>query len=110
MQDIEELESFVESIIHMHETKNFKGLSAYISDIELKAGTWFTEKRFNEVCDVMEYEIGKIVSFEYISTLNRKSSYLTLWKAAYTKTNDEVLWQITFDAKSNKVQLMHINW
>ncbi|HEY9051378.1 MAG TPA: hypothetical protein VIQ03_07530 [Gammaproteobacteria bacterium] len=110
MQDLEKMKVFVKSIIHMHEIKDFEGLSAQIPDKELKAGTWFTEKRFNEVCDAIENEIGNNISLEYVSTLKRKTSYLTLWKATYTKTNDEVLWQIIFDAASNKIRLMHLNW
>jgi len=80
------------------------------SEAEIEAGTWFTQKRFIEVCEEIEKEIGNITSLKYISTLNRKSSYLTLWKSTYSKSKDEVLWQIIFDIVSNKIKLMHINW
>lgn len=100
----------VQSIINLHEANDFEGLSSHILESEIKAGTWFTEKRFNEVCEAIEKEIGSITSLEYIGALNRKSSYLTLWKTTYSKSKDEVLWQIIFDTISNKVKLMHINW
>ena len=37
-------------------------------------------------------------------------SIIILWKTTYSKSNDEVLWQIIFDIISNKIKLMHINW
>ena len=104
------LKELVQSIINYHETNNFKALSEYVSDTEIEAGTWFTQKRFIEVCAAIEKEIGIITSLKYISTLNRKSSYLTLWKSTYSKNDDEVLWQIIFDTASDKIKLMHINW
>ena len=61
---------------------------------------------------IREYknEIGTITSLEHIETLKRKTSLLTLWKTTYSKSKDEVLWQVTLDAKSHKIKLMHINW
>ena len=97
-------------IINLHESKDFEALLPYISPSEVEKETWFTRKRFIEVCGALESEVGKITSLQYIDTLKRKSSLLTLWKATYSKSKDEVLWQVTFDAKSDKVLLMHINW
>jgi len=105
-----ELKEFVQSIISYHENKDFEALSEHILKTEIEAATWFTQERFIEVCGAIEKEIGNITSLEYISTLNRKSSYLTLWKTTYSKSKDEVLWQIIFDTTSNKIKLMHINW
>lgn len=102
--------ALVQSIINCHETNDFESLSSYVLESEIKAGTWFTEKRFNEVCEAIKQEIGSNTSLEYIDTLNRQSSYLTLWKTTYSKSEDEVLWQIIFDSSSNKIKLMHINW
>lgn len=110
MDEINKMEELVRSIINLHELKDFEALSAYISETEIKSATWFTEKRFLEVCEAIENEIGHITSLEYIATLNRKTSTLTLWKSTYSKTKDEVLWQIIFDSNSNKIKLMHINW
>ena len=110
MKNKKELKELVQTIINFHEINDFESLADHISETEVKAGTWFTKKRFAEVCEAIEEEIGKITSLEHISTLNRKSSYLTLWKTTYSKSNDEVLWQIIFDTISNKIKLMHINW
>lgn len=110
MRNTAELKELVQSIINHHETNNFEALSGYVLETEIESGTWFTKKRFIEVCEAIEKEIGKITSLEYISTLERKSSYLTLWKSTYSKSNDEVLWEIIFDTVSNKIKLMHINW
>jgi hypothetical protein len=110
MEQKDDIKALVESIMHLHETKDFEGLSAYISAAEIKAATWFTKKRFLEVCEAIENEIGALLSLDYLAALNRKTSYLTLWKATYNKTSDEVLWQIIFDTETNKIRLMHINW
>jgi len=110
MSKDKELTELVKTIINYHETNNFEALSNHVSETEIKTGTWFNKKQFIKVCEAIEKEIGNITSLEYISTLNRKSSFLTLWKSTYTKSNDEVLWQITFDTVSNKIKLMHINW
>ena len=104
------MKDLVQTVIRLHESNDFEKLSTYISESELKAATWFTEKRFNEVCEAIDKEIGRIASLEYIATLNRKTSLLTLWKSTYSKTDDEVLWQIIFDTGSNKIKLLHINW
>ena len=105
-----ELKEFVQSVINYHENKDFEALSDHILKTEIEAGTWFTQERFIEVCGAIEKEIGNITSLEYISTLNRKSTYLTLWKTTYSKSKDEVLWQIVIDSVSNKIKLLHINW
>ena len=110
MNQINKMKELVRSIIHLHELKDFEALSAYISETEIKSATWFNEKRFFEVCDAIENEIGKITSLDYVDTLKRKTSTLTIWKSTYSKTKDEVLWQIIFDSNSNKIKLMHINW
>jgi len=110
MKETEKIKTLVQSIIQLHETKDFDGLLPHVSETEIKAATWFTNKRFIEVCEAIEKEIGSITSLEHIGTLKRKTSYLTLWKATYNKTNDEVLWKIIFDTESNKISLMHISW
>ena len=110
MNKTKELRELVQTIISYHETNNFDALSGCVLEAEIEAGTWFTQKRFIEVCEAIEKEIGNITSLEYISTLDRKSSYLTLWKSTYSKSKDEVLWKIIFDTVSNKIKLMHINW
>lgn len=92
------------------EESYIEALSSHVAETEIEADTWFNKKQLTKVCDATEKEIGSFVSLEYISTLNRKSSFLTLWKSTYSKSNDEVLWQITFDAASNKIKLMHVNW
>ena len=110
MSGTKQLKDFVQSIINYHENKDFEALSDHILKTEIEAGTWFTQERFIEVCGAIEKEIGNITSLEYISTIKRKSSYITLWKTTYSKSKDEVLWQIIFDTASNKIKLMHINW
>ena len=110
MQEENKLKNYVHTIIDLHEKKDFEKLSEHISETEIKAETWFTEKRFYEVCEAIEKEIGNITSLKYISTLNRKSTELTLWKSTYSKTEDEVLWNVIFEKNINKIKLMHINW
>ena len=110
MNGTKELTEFVKTVIKYHETSDFEALSRLISDTEIDSGVWFNEKQFIKVCDVIAKELGNITSLEFIRILNRKTSFLTLWKSTYTKSDDEVLWQISFDTASNKITLMHINW
>ncbi|MDX2506620.1 MAG: hypothetical protein QNL62_19380 [Gammaproteobacteria bacterium] len=106
----EELRNLVQSIIDLHDTQDFAQLSSLVSKSEIEAGTWFTKERFYEVCSVIENEIGRNTSLAYIGSLNRKSSTLTLWRTTYTRSDDEILWQIIFDNESHKIKLMHVNW
>ena len=105
-----DLKELVNTIIKYHETDDFEALSRLISETEIKSGVWFNKKQFLKVCEAIAKDLGEITSLEFIRTLNRKSSFLTLWKSTYTKSEDEVLWQITFDRDNNKITLMHINW
>jgi len=110
MKDLKKTKQLVRTIINFHEVNDYESLLAYVSEEEITKGTWFTHKRFMEVCEAIKTEIGSITSLEYIGTLKRKTSYLTLWKTTYNKSHDEVLWQIIFDTQNNRIKLMHINW
>ena len=110
MKDLNKTKQLLQTVIDLHESKDYESLVAYVSEEEIEKGTWFTRKRFMEVCEAIENEIGTITSLEHIETLKRKTSLLTLWKTTYSKSKDEVLWQVTLDAKSYKIKLMHINW
>ena len=110
MKNSEELKGLVETIILLHETNGFNELASYISDDTKNEDSWFSEKRFHEVCGAINKELGNMVSLTYISSLKRKSTTLTLWKVTYNKNEDEVLWQIIFDSVSNQIKLLHINW
>ena len=110
MNDLKKTKELMQAIIDLHESKDYDTLLPYISEEEVEKETWFTRKRFMEVCEAIENEIGRITSLEHIETLKRKSSLLTLWKTTYSKNKDEILWQVTFDSTSDKVLLMHINW
>lgn len=110
MKNNEELKGLVQSIIRLHESKNFDNLASYVSEEEKNEDSWFSEKRFYEVCEAIEKDLGNMISLEYVSSLKRKSTNLTLWKTTYTENNDEVLWQIIFDSVSNEIKLLHINW
>ena len=53
MRKNEEIKELVQSIIHLHETKNFEDLSAHIAGTAKEEGSWFSEKRFHEVCEAI---------------------------------------------------------
>lgn len=110
MDETKKLNDLVNTIIKLHETSDYEALTSYIVETEVEAATWFNEQRFSEVCEAIEKKIGSITLLEYIATLKRKTSSLTLWKATYNKTKDDVLWEIIFDSKSNKITLMHVKW
>lgn len=99
----------VKTIIKLHDAPDFQQLSSFISNSEIESGSWFTEERFHEVCSEINNKLGGFETLEHITTLKRKSSSLTLWKARYSSNDDEVLWQIVFNA-DNEITLMHINW
>ena len=54
MEETNKIKELVRSIINLHESKDFKTLSTHIDEEEIKAATWFTEKRFLEVCEAIE--------------------------------------------------------
>lgn len=110
MKNSEELKGLVQTIIQLHESNGFTELASYISEDAKIEDSWFSEKRFYEVCDAIKKELGNMVSLTYLSSLKRKSTTLTLWKVTYNTNKDEVLWQIIFDSVSNKIKLLHINW
>ncbi len=110
MNDLNKAKQLLQTIIDHHETKDYDSLMPYVSEEEIEKASWFTRKRFMEVCEAIENEIGTITSLQHIETLKRRTLLLTLWKTKYSKSKDEVLWQVTLDAQNHKIKLMHINW
>ena len=54
MNKLPELTPLVRSIIQLHEKRDFFSVSSHVSESELQENTWFTGKRFHEVCDAIE--------------------------------------------------------
>ena len=45
MKEIEKTKELVRTIIDLHEINDFESLSSYVSEEEIKKGTWFTHQR-----------------------------------------------------------------
>lgn len=109
--DEDDLYARAEAIIHLHEKADFDSLSEYIDEVtRAKEGSWFSQKRYDEVCEELAKELGRSRSISHIDSLHRKTTLLTLWKVMYSDNDDEVLWQIAFDRKTFKVKMLSIMW
>jgi hypothetical protein len=100
-----------ETIIKLHDGKNFDLLKemSLPSPTEESEDT-ITEDMYIEACEDIRQELGLVNRIEYIDCLKRKNSQLTLWKAIYTSSEDEVFWGIGFDRETLKVKDVQINW
>lgn len=69
-----------------------------------------TEEEYVDICKKIEAEIGVVISIQALNYIMRKDSKLTLWKAKYTHSEDEVFWAIGFDLQTNKIRDVLVNW
>lgn len=100
-----------EQVIQCHDGKNFKLLqSMSLSSPPEQSEDTITEPEYLAACDEIAKELGVVEGIALIDCLQRQDSQLTLWKANYSKTNDEVFWAVGFDHESGKVKDVLINW
>jgi hypothetical protein len=100
-----------EQVINLHDGKNFdllREISMSPSPDESE-GT-VTEDMYVASCKDIQQELGVVTSIEFIDALTRADSQLTLWRAKYSSSEDEVLWAIGFDSETHKVKDVLVNW
>ena len=106
----EKLDSLVETIVKLHEVKKFDELKLHLSTSALQTeGGWFTKEKFEDVCKVINEQLGNVKSIECVFDTQRKDTMFTLWRAEYSNFQDDVLWQIVFD-RENKIFAMAVDW
>jgi hypothetical protein len=92
----DKLKKLAVSMISAHQEFSFKNMGILMDQSEiLKNDTFFTKDKFNEVCEKLKEKCGEMKSVEYIGSLDKGESLQTLWKVKYTKTEQEMLWQMT---------------
>ncbi|MGC3872817.1 hypothetical protein ACPF7Z_06040 [Halomonas sp. GXIMD04776] len=100
-----------EQVIELHDGKNFARLQemSMPSSPDESEGT-ITEEAYIASCESIRHELGVLSSLEFIDCLRRSDSQLTLWKAKYSSSEDEILWAIGFDPETHKVKDVLVNW
>lgn len=69
-----------------------------------------SEEMYNRACGDILQQLGEVTHIEFIDGLQRKDSQLSLWKARYTHSEDEVFWAIGFDRETHKVREVLVSW
>lgn len=100
-----------EQVIKLHDGKNFELLQEMSrpSSRDESGGT-ITEDAYIASCDSIQHELGTLSSIRFIDCLKRADSQLTLWKAKYSSSEDEVFWAIGFDSETHKIKDILVNW
>lgn len=100
-----------EQVIELHDGKNFTLLQemSMPSSCDENEGI-ITEEAYIASCESIQHELGFLSSLEFIDCFRKSDSQLTLWKAKYSSSEDEVLWAIGFDSETHKVKDVLVNW
>lgn len=97
-------------VIELHDGKSFALLQEVSapSSLEESEGT-ITERAYIGSCESIQHELGELSEVEFIDCLRRAGSRLTLWKAKYSASDDEVFWAVGFDSATHKVKDVLVN-
>ncbi|QEW06716.1 hypothetical protein [Nitrincola iocasae] len=100
-----------EQVISLHDGKHFNLLQemSMPSPDDESDGT-ITEEGYIAKCEEIREELGELSSIEFINSLERSDSRLTLWKAKYDSSENEVCWAIGFDSKTHQVKDVIVTW
>lgn len=103
--------ALAEQVIKLHDGKSFDMLQNLSTSSNPEEGEGLvTEDVYMAACDNIKRELGALESIEFIDCLSRSHSQLTLWKAKYSSSEDEVFWAIGFDREEHKVGNILVNW
>ena len=107
----EQEKELAEKVIRSHDGINYNLLReiSLPSPAEDSDNT-ITEEMYNEMCEDISTELGHLSGIEFIDCLQRRNSRLSLWKASYASSDDEVFWGIAFDHETLKVTDVHVDW
>jgi hypothetical protein len=106
------ISDLVKSMILCHENGDFVKLKTLMDKSTLEAkDTFLTQEKFDEVSQKIHEQLGNFIKIEYIGFLNKIDSIHTLWKAKYSNSEEDALWQarINLDDKDPKIIRMSIN-
>lgn len=107
----EKVITLVTNMIKCHEDGDFAKLTSLMDRRTLEdKDTFFTQEKFTEVTQKIQQQLGQFLSVEYIGSLNKKNSIHTLWKTRYSKTDEDIMWQVRIGLGDNqKILLMTVN-
>ena len=100
-----------EQVIKLHDGKNF-GLLQEMSmpSPRNESEDTITEEAYVASCESIRNELGFLEGIEFIDCLRRADSQLSLWKAKYSGSEDEVFWAIGIEYATQKVKEVLVNW
>lgn len=102
----------VETMISCHDNGDFNKLKTLMDKNTLEAkDTFLTKEKFEEVSEKIHQQLGSPEIIEYLGYLNKENSIHTLWKAKYSNTEEDTLWQarINHDDSNPKIIRMSVN-
>ena len=102
----------VTTMVVCHDKGDFDGLKSLMDSSAIEGkDTFFTQKRFNEVRKQIHEELGRFEQLEYLGSLTKVNSLHTVWKARYSNTRDEIMWQarVSLDKDVPKIIRMSVN-
>jgi hypothetical protein len=98
-------------VIELHDGKSFALLQEMSApSLREESDGTITEHAYISSCESIQHELGELSEVEFIDCLRRAGSQLTLWKAKYSASEDEVFWAVGFDAATHKVKDVLVNW
>lgn len=99
----------VEKMVICHENGDFETLKSLMDTSVLEdKDSFFTYDKFVEVSDRICSNLGKLKSLAYIGSLQKTSAIHTLWKATYTKSDEEILWQVLINGNEKHSQIIRM--
>ena len=108
----EHIKTLVEEVLICHETEDFDRLKALMDKSTIDdPNTFLTKEKFEEVCGKIHEQLGEFENIEYIGQLNKINSLHTLWKANYSKIEEEILWtaRVSLDNNDPKIIRMSVS-
>ena len=100
-----------ERVIKLHDGKNFDELRKMsLPAPPDRSDGLITEETYIASCKEIQHELGVLSSLEFVESLKRENSLLTLWKAKYSSSHDEVLWAIGIELETHKLKDVVVNW
>lgn len=92
-KDLEEMSwPILENILKAHAQKSYKLLAKNFCEDCIDQLP--DEDEFNEVTEEMLEPLGNMISAAYLGNVNKGDVNLVLWKVAFGKSEEELLWHL----------------
>ena len=82
-----------------------KDYDLYAKDFSDKMKRAQTEENFLKLCQSIEDSLGQLKSTEYLGYYRAEGDIISLFKAGFSKTDDDVLIRLVLDFKNQKEQV-----